>query len=349
MKERNMAEKFRVGIVGCGFFAQNHLNAWAGLKEEGVEIAAVCDLNINQAQVAAKSFSVGAVYSDMATMIAEENLDLVDIVTQVQSHLQLVTVALDARIPTVVQKPFGPSLPACRAMLEHANRNNTFLAVHENFRFQHPHRTISKMLAAGRIGTATWSRISFRTGYDIYAGQPYLRDEKRFILTDIGVHVLDLARVFLGEVKHLSAELQSRDPNVLGEDTATLMLRHVSGAVSLVECTYASKALPDPFPVTRIEIEGSDGALRLDGDLSISLTSQGKVEFVNGDVQLLDWAERPWHVVQDSVQATCLHVLNSIRAGKPADIQASDNIRTYALVDAAYESAASGQVVYPID
>jgi len=342
-----MAEIFRVGIVGCGFFAQNHLNSWASLENEGVEIAAVCDLNYDQALAAAKAFSVPGVYTDMAKMIGSESLDLVDIVTQVQSHQSLVALALDARLPTVVQKPFGPSLSSCRTMLDDANQSGTFLAIHENFRFQHPHREIARILASGQIGTPTWGRISFRTGYDIYAGQPYLRDEERFILTDVGVHVLDLARVFFGEVRHLGAELQHRNPEVHGEDTATLTLRHKSGAVSVVECTYGSKALPDPFPVTRIEIEGSEGALRLDGNLAITITSNEKVEIRDADAPLLDWAERPWHVVQESVQATCQHVLESLRAGKPADISAADNIRTFALTEAAYEAAASGRVITP--
>lgn len=342
-----MTKKFRVGIVGCGFFSHNHLNAWATLRAEGVEIAAVCDLSQETATQAAKTFSVPRPYTDVSQMIAAEELDLIDIVTQVNSHQQLVDIALAAGVPTVVQKPFGPSLSACEAMLANSEARGVFLAVHENFRFQRPNRMISEILSSGQIGTPSWGRISFRTGYDIYAGQPYLRDEENFILTDIGVHVLDLARVFFGEVAYLSAKLQRRDETVRGDDTATIMLRHVSGAVSVVECTYSSHQKPDPFPNTLIEIEGTQGGLQLDGKLTLSVTSNGTLTTHSADPAVLDWAERPWHVVQESVLATCKHVLDRVRAGQAADISAADNIKTYALAEAAYRAAADGSSQKP--
>ncbi|WP_370400592.1 Gfo/Idh/MocA family protein [Sulfitobacter sp. JB4-11] len=342
-----MARRCRIGVVGCGFFAQNHLHSWKSLAGEGAELVAVCDLSEEQAKAAARSFSVPAAYTDMADMISNEALDLVDIVTQVNTHQTLVSMALDAGIATIVQKPFGLSLAQCQEMLAQSRATGQFLAVHENFRFQHPHVMIREILSEGRIGDPTWGRISFRTGYDIYAGQPYLRAEERFIVTDVGVHVLDLARVFFGEVRHLSAELQRRNPDVKGEDTATMTLRHRSGAVSVVECTYGSRQQPDPFPVTLIEIEGTTGALRLDADLKLSISSGGTTEVIDTDAPVLDWAERPWHVVQHSVQVTCHHILECWLAGVPASISAEDNIKTYALCDAAYRAATEGRNVRP--
>lgn len=342
-----MVKNCRVGVVGCGFFAQNHLNAWTSLRCEGVEIAAVCDLSEAQAKQSAKAFSVPNVYTDMAEMIACEYLDLLDIVTQVGSHKRLVSIALEAGIPTIVQKPFGQTLAECEQMLSLSHRTGCFLAVHENFRFQHPHQEIRKILAAGTIGEPNWGRISFRTGYDIYAGQPYLRDEEQFIVSDIGVHLLDMARVFFGEVSHLTAELQRRDLDVKGEDTATLTLRHTSGAVSLVDCSYAARQLPDPFPVTTVEIEGTRGGLRLNSDLTLAVSSDGRQWMENVDPAVLSWAERPWHVVQQSVLAVCKHTLDRMKAGQPAEISAADNIKTFALSEAAYRAASTGGRAQP--
>jgi predicted dehydrogenase len=274
-------------------------------------------------------------------------LDLVDIVTQVRSHKTLVEMALEAGVATIVQKPFGNDLAECRAMVALADRTGTFLAVHENFRFQRPNLMVMDIIRSGVIGEPNWGRISFRTGYDIYAGQPYLLNEERFVITDLGVHVLDLARVFFGEADHISAELQKRNPRVRGEDTATLMVRHASGAVSVVECTYESRRLPDAFPATLLEIEGSKGAIRLDADLQIHLTSEGKLTSIDGDAPVRPWAARPWHVIQDSVYATCEHILQRFRAGAPADVSGADNLRTYALCEAAYSAAKSMRAEAP--
>jgi D-apiose dehydrogenase len=208
-----------------------------------------------------------------------------------------------------------------------------------------PMRKILEMLRSGAIGTPSWGRVSFRTGYDIYKGQPYLAKEERFALMDLGVHVFDLARVLMGEVEHISAELQKRNPNVAGEDTATMMLKHRSGAVSIVECTYGSRRVPDVFPETLLEIEGPKGAIILKPGSVLDVAIEGKAKTYDADAPVLPWAERPWHIIQESVLATNAHVLESLRAGRPADTSAQDNVRTFTLVEAAYEAASAGRSV----
>jgi predicted dehydrogenase len=338
-------ERTAVGVIGCGFFAQNHLHAWTDLRSKGVEIAAVCDVDEAKARAAADKFGVENWYKDAETMFRQQRLDLVDIVTRVETHRDVVGQAIRHRVPTIVQKPFGPDLAACRAMAEEAQKAGVFLAVHENFRFQVPMRKIAELLRAGTIGAPSWGRVSFRTGYDIYKGQPYLAHEERFVLIDLGVHVLDMARVLLGEAERLSAELQRRNPNVRGEDTATMLLRHKSGAVSIVECTYESRRLPDVFPETLLEIEGPKGAIILKPGSVLEVTSAGKTTTHDVDAPVLNWAERPWHIIQESVLATCDHMLDAVRAGRPADTSAADNVRTFVLVEAAYEAAGTGRAV----
>ena len=70
-----------------------------------------------------------------------------------------------------------------------------------------------------------------------------------------------VGRHIFGEVERVSCETQRRSPLNIGEDTATMMLRHTSGAVSVVECTYESRELPDPFPQTLLVIEGAGGVM----------------------------------------------------------------------------------------
>jgi len=334
-----MADRIALAMVGCGFFAQNHLHAWQDLKPEGVDIVAVCDVDPERARAAAETFGVPRWYTDAAVMFRAEQLGLVDIATQMQSHLPLVKLALSHRVPTIIQKPFGQDIAEVREMVAAARAAGTFLAVHENFRFQKPLRRIAEIVRSGAIGTPTWARVSFRTGYDIYAGQPYLAEQQRFVLIDLGVHVLDVARVLLGEVEHSTAELQRRNPKAKGEDTATMLLRHTSGAVSVVECTYGSRRLPDSFPETLIEVEGDNGAIVSRIGNKVEVTTNGRMEVLDEDPEVLPWAARPWHVAQESVLATNRHMLEAVRAGRPAATSAEDNLRTFALVEAAYRAA----------
>lgn len=344
-----MQKQIAVGIVGCGFFAQNHLNAWRDLKPAGVGIAAVCDIDPAKAKAAAETFGVARWYTDATTMLAEQQLDLVDIVTAMDTHRHLLEKTVGRGIATVVQKPFGPRLMDCVAMANAARRAGVFLAVHENFRFQMPMRRAIEVVRAGAVGEPSWARISFRIGYDLYKNQPYLMKEERFALIDAGIHVLDLARVFLGEVDHLSAELQRRNSRVRGEDTATMMLRHSSGSVSIVEVTYESRRLPDPFPETLIEVEGSKGAVVLKAGAIMEVSTNAGMESISVDPPVPQWGERPWHIVQESVLATCTHMLEAFRAGRAADTSADDNVKTFALAEAAYIAAASCRAIRPSD
>lgn len=342
-----MSEIVRLGLVGCGFFARNHLNAWRDLRGEGVELVAVCDTDRDKAETAAKDFGSTEIYTDVAQMLGEAKLTLVDIVTQVRSHRPLVEMSLRAGVPTIVQKPFGLTLDDCSKMTALSAETGVPLAVHENFRFQLAMQKARDIVASGEIGEPNWARISFRTGYDIYSGQPYLLKEENFVVNDLGPHVLDLARFFLGEVDWLTAETQKRRADLAGEDTATMLLRHKSGAVSVVECTYQSRRLPDTFPETLLEIEGSLGALILKPGYELEVTSDGNRRSISADPAVAGWMERPWHVVQNSVVATCSEILHALQQGRVPTLSASDNLKTMALCDAAYQSAKTHQAVVP--
>jgi predicted dehydrogenase len=342
-----MAGRVQVGVIGCGFFARNHMNSWKDLAPDGADLVAVCDIDAAKAKAAAEAFGVPHWYTDAETMFRERKLGLVDIVTRMDTHVELAEMAFRHKVPTIVQKPFAPDWDDCVRIVKGAEKAGLFLAVHENFRFQTPLMKVKELLDAGTIGEPSWARISFRTGYDIYSGQPYFYGEERFVILDLGVHVLDLARYFLGEVDRVSCETQKRNPKVRAEDTATMLCRHTSGAVSVVECTYESKKLPDPFPETLLEIEGPRGVVVTKPGYRMEVTVNGKMTDSEIEIPMLHWAKRPWHMIEESVYKTCAHIFAALKAGRDADTSGRDNLKTYAICEAAYESNVTGRAVEP--
>lgn len=341
-----MATRLRGALIGCGFFAQNHLNAWRDLAGE-VELVAVCDMDKAKADAAAAQFGVPSVYTDAAALFAAERLDFVDIVTTMPSHKALVLLAAKHRVPTIVQKPFAPTWQECVDMVEACRDAGVPLMVHENFRFQAPMLAVADLLKQGVLGELTWARLTWRTNYDVYAGQPYLAKEKLFILLDLGIHVLDLARVLMGEVERVSCETQSIKPGIAGEDMATVMLRHANGTVSLIDCTYEARRDPDPFPETLLEIEGRRGSLMLGPGLQLKVTSDKKATTRDLSTPLLPWTSQPWHVAQESVLNTQRHWVECLRAGREPATSGADNLKTYALVMAAYDAAREHRAIVP--
>ncbi|MCX7349486.1 MAG: Gfo/Idh/MocA family oxidoreductase [Alphaproteobacteria bacterium] len=248
-----------IGMVGCGFYAQNHLNAWADLKPEGALLSAVCDRDEARAAAAGKAFGVPH-FTHLGQMLDTVKIDLLDIATRMDTHKELAAIAAERGVAAVVQKPFAPTWEDCVAIVEKARTHNAWLAVHENFRFASAMRAVKKILDQGTIGTPTWARLSWRTGFDVYRGQPYLAEEEKLVIQDVGIHILDLARYFLGEVAHLSCETQKRNPKIRAEDTATILMRHTSGAVSVVEASYGAKRRDDAFPETMARLAGGGAA-----------------------------------------------------------------------------------------
>ena len=339
--------KLRGAVIGCGFFARNHLHAWRDLAAEGaVELAAVCDLDEARAAEAAEAFAVPGRYTDAKAMLEAERPDF-DVVTTMASHRKLVELAAAHGVPAIVQKPFAPAIDDCRAMVEARARAGVPLMVHENFRFQTPLLAAREALEQGSIGAPFFARISFRTGYDVYANQPYLALEERFIILDLVIHLLDVARFLFGEVRRLTCRTASIRPGIRGEDAATILLEHQDRVVCVVDATYQARQDPDPFPETLIEVDGSAGTLRLRQGYALTVT--GREGTLRRDVApaLLPWASRPWHGVQESVLAAQRHWIDCLRSGIEPATSGADNLRTFALCEAAYASAATGDTVTP--
>lgn len=338
-----MGVALKGGLIGCGFFAVNHMHGWRDAK--GAEIIAICDRDPERLNAVGDEFGIAKRYADAAEMMAEEQLDFVDIATTVNSHRSLVELAASHKLPTICQKPFAPTLADATAMVEACRDAGVPLMVHENFRWQSPIQAVKAVIDSGEIGDPFFGRISFRSGFDVFSGQPYLAEGKRFIIEDLGIHILDIARFLFGDVATLTARTQRINPKIKGEDVATMLLDHENGVTSVVDCSYATKLAVEPFPETLVEVDGSDGTLRL--AQGYHLTVMGKGKTVERDVSppLLPWASHPWHNIQESVAAIEQHWVDCLRSGKETSTSGADNLKTFALVEAAYAGAASGEPV----
>ena len=79
----------------------------------------------------------------------------------------------------------------------------------------------------------------------------------------------------------------------------------------------------------------------------MEVTVNGNLTRSEIDIPMLHWANKPWHMIEESVYKTCKHLLQSLKAGREADVSGRDNLKTYAVCEAAYEAAATGRAVKP--
>jgi predicted dehydrogenase len=331
---------YRGALIGCGFFAQNHMCAWAGLPE--AKIAALCDTDIAKARAMAEAFGVEGVYTDAAKMLAETAPDFVDIATTPPSHRALVERAAPKARLVICQKPIADTYAEAEAMVAAAEKAGAAFLIHENFRWQKGFRRMKALIQEGAIGTPLFARLNFRHGFDVYAGQPYLATFPRLALMDIGIHLYDLARHFMGEAETLSCATQKRNPRVAGEDAFTALLTHEGGGVSVVDASFASRLSPEPFPETLAEIEGEAGTLILAQGYRLSIhDAKGRRE-ESAEPEVPAWGAKPWHGVQESVIAFQTHALDVLAGRARPAPSGADNLRTLALALASYDAAEKG-------
>jgi len=334
---------FKGALIGCGFFAVNQMHAWNDV--EGAEIVAICDRDPERLKIVGEQFGIERRYTDAEALFANGGFDFVDIATTVQSHRPLVELAARHKIAAICQKPFAKTLSDAKAMVGACRDAGIPLMVHENFRWQTPIQAVRKALDENAIGAPFWGRFSFRSGYDVFSGQPYLAEQDRFIIEDLGIHTLDIARYILGDVRTVTARTRRVNPRIKGEDVATMLLDHASGATSIVDVSYATKLSSEPFPETLIELDGPDGTLRLRQGYQLEVTNAQGSRNIDVSPRLLPWASRPWHNIQESVYAIQEHWIAQLRRGAEHSTSGSDNLKTLALVEAAYDSASRLQAV----
>ncbi len=343
MTANSNSKQLRGALIGCGFFAVNQMHGWQ--QANGATIIAICDKNAERLQIIGEQFEVAARYDDARTMLENERPDFVDIATTVSSHRALVELAAELRISVICQKPFARNLGDAKAMVAACAHANVPLMVHENFRWQSAVIKVKQALESGAIGTPFWGRVSFRSAYDVFSGQPYLAEGERFIVEDLGIHALDIARYLLGVAISVSAVIKRVNKNIKGEDVTTMLLDHGQGVASIVDCSYASKLAVEAFPETLIEIDGTKGTLRLSQGYQLTITNEAGTTLSDVSPPLLPWASKPWHNIQESVALIQQHWVDCLNAGTEPETSGRDNLQTLALVEAVYESAKTGRTI----
>ena len=330
-------------LIGCGFFAVNQMHGWRDVS--GADIIAICDTNPARLSTIGDQFNITPLYTDARTMLETERPDFVDIATTVPSHRALVELAASLKIPVICQKPFAQNIADAKAMVAACAATNTPLMVHENFRWQSTVRHVKQVITQNQIGKPFWGRVSFRSAYDVFSGQPYLAEGERFIVEDLGIHALDVARFLLGDAHNVSARTTRINPNIKGEDVATMLLDHGAGVTSVVDCSYATIQETEAFPETLIEIDGDKGSLRLTQGYQLAVTTLSGTRHEDISPPLLPWASKPWHNIQESVVLIQQHWVDCLKAKCEPDTSGRDNLQTLALVEAVYESSRTGKTV----
>jgi predicted dehydrogenase len=260
----------RGAVIGLGNVAAAvHLPGWAG--RDDVVIVGLSDADPSRRALG--QALPGARWYDRAdTLLAELDLDFVDICTPPSSHGALARMALERGLHVLCEKPLVGSLREATALARLATTGQRVLHTVHNWHHAPIIRRTSELVGQGAIGRV--SRVVWRT---LRTGPARAHDERNGnwrldpavggggVLTDHGWHVFYVLQSWIGELPTaVSARLETRRHTAFPvEDTATVqvMFPHATAEVVL---TWAAEARGN-----WAELTGTAGSVCLDDEVLI--------------------------------------------------------------------------------
>ncbi len=249
-------------------------------------------------------------------------------------------------VPVISQKPMAPSLEVARANLNACRDAGVPYLIHENWRWQTQLRELKRVLNEGAIGPPFRARISMVSSFPVYINEPQIKDLEEFILTDMGTHILDLARFLFGEAGRLYCQTQRVHKDNKGEDVASVMMTMGSGTTVTCEIGYPESPVEcDYFPQTLVFVEGPHGTIEVARDYWVRVTTASGTHSKRYPPVPYRWVHPDYHVVHCSIVSCNANLLSALRAEGSAETTAEDNYKTLELVFAAYESSRQEKVI----
>jgi D-apiose dehydrogenase len=337
-------KNLRFAVFGCGFWAKFQIGAWSEIP--GVELVALYNRTLSKAKALADQFHVPRVYDDPEALLRNENLDFVEIITDVDTHALFTGLAVKHGVKRIIcQKPMAPSFEVAKKMVDLCRKEGVNLYIHENYRWQAPVRRFREIMDSGIIGRPFKARVSFLSGFPVFDNQPFLAGLDKFILTDMGSHILDVTRYLFGEARTLWCLTRSINPGIKGEDLAVITLEMKNGLPVYTEMSYASIVEHDSFSTVFILVEGDKGSVYLGPKFEIRTTTREKTvsEFVK--FPGYPWADPAYIVNHESGIPLSRNILADMLKQGKAENTGADNFETVKLVWASYESASTGKLI----
>jgi predicted dehydrogenase len=324
--------RLRIGLVGCGFIAHHHAEAYR--LSPLAKLVAVCDPAVDRARALGQEFGARH-HPNLTTMLAVETLDLVDVCTPQELHLEPVLTAVAAGLHVFCEKPLATSLADAERMVEAAEQRGVSLAVDFNRRFSRPYQLAREYQQAGRLGELSSLTLRLLTAGDPPASQPY------FALHDLLIHLADLARHFGGEIERVSALLSRPREGVYRN--AAVVIGLASGAAGSLQVSLDGTRL---HPIEFAELRGPAGHAEVHNVVS-------GFDFYPHDSDLAThWRPQPFggrdELLRFYPTTIARHVealLPALLEGRPPPVTGQDALAAQRVVEAAIRSWESGRAV----
>lgn len=356
-KQYVMTTPFKIGLVGAGGISGHHLQAFQQFPDR-VQLTAVCDVVIEKAKARAKEIGGVPVYTDIDTMLAEADMDAVDICTMHNQHAKHTLAALDAGKHVLLEKPMGCSLAECVRMVESAEKAGLTFMVAQCQRYMPTYRSVRKLITSGALGEIRAVRFDSMQDIPTFApnGHWLCEGDKAGggIVISVSVHRIDLMRFLVGDIVRVTGVARNTTPMFThgAENFACGLLEFANGAIGEMFGTYTGFRMPWG---EQFMIFGDNGTIHAVPHLG-EYEGEAVVAFKKDANPYKDWLDQygGFHPLEIDTSEfpsesgfvnEILHFAECCQTGSEPDSSGRDNLNTMKTVFAFYESASTGKPV----
>ncbi len=304
-------EHVRVGIIGCGRIADLHVLGYQDHPRG--EITAICDRDSAVVEERRQAWQVANAYTDYAQLLANPDVNAVEILLPHHLHREVAIAALRAGKHVSLQKPPTLTLGELQEIHEVALQAQRRLRVFENFMHYPPHGKARALIQEGAIGEPLSVRLKtaagrFEDGWRVpMSAQAWRMDPAACgggpTCFDHGYHCYNMARFFLPEpIERVHAWIHVNDFGAAGlYDGPALITWKYAGVPKFgsweVIASIGMKVRSSYYPSDdRIEIHGSEGILWVQRCTGKLLEEPALVLYRDGETRAwhdipADWAE----------------------------------------------------------
>ena len=186
-----------IGIIGCGTIAKvGHLPAY---NKYGQKVVGVYDINPEATANVREQFGVQKVYSSLEELLADPEIQVVDVCTHPIERVAIMKAALRAGKHVLAEKPLATDVESAQEVIALANQQGRTLAVNQSGRWAPPWRAATQLIQQGYLGEPFAVTHLFDVNMAWWIPGTVFDKLKNYMIYDYAIHWIDITRCWLGE------------------------------------------------------------------------------------------------------------------------------------------------------
>lgn len=324
-----MARKVKIAVIGTGRMGSVHARNIVRQIPEA-ELAAVCDIRLEVAQVVADELGIQRVVKDYHDLLEDKNLEAILIASSTNTHAFMMKDVAAAGKHIFCEKPLALELDKVDDALAAVAKAGVKLQVGFNRRFDKSYQRVRAIVDSGEIGRPCILRITNRD--PDFPAMDFLRISGGIFL-DLAIHDFDMVRYQIGEVEEIYAMGGVLINEGLKEfndvDTDVVALRFANGTLGVIDNSRKAVYGYDQ----RLEVFCSNG--------TAMATNEAETTVMKGNTDGFLSAKPPYFFMQRYAPCYVEEVrqfVECVRDDKPTPTTGADGRAAVVLGHAAWKS-----------